>query len=522
MDRKQERLFLGLILIAAVGVRLVAVANTAIVNPDGPIYLHQAQAISHGDLQEATRVTTYLSFYPFLVALCHLIVRDWLVSGVVVSFLAATLILLPLHAVLRRFFSVQQSLAATAVLAFLPLFVSRSADVLRDPLAWFLATLGMACLAKGVTEEQKAPCLLGTTAFLLATWTRIEFLWYLMVAVLALPFFLPRRRALWTWLALPPFLSAMLALSLILLRGHDLTTTGRLDILLRFPSLVANGLQLLSTSLRELTARTPAPVGYFLDEARRSFYLVGIGTLANRILEAATYPFALVALLGIGHVPASGRLQPLRQTGRILFAGAVAILCLHIFWMWVLEYRYTLLATLPCAVLFAAGLVRLAHYCSRSLKIPPGAALFLVALLLIATTLPKTLQPRRDAEAVFQTIGATVAQLTPGKETVTVVTSLNSQTATLVNFYANRHRKRFPPPLATELTYEGFPQQTPQGFLLALQQQGIPYLLWEEHNRPQNWPLDLASVAPFPLQEQGRWRNHQTGLMILYRIPPPP
>ncbi len=519
MSRRQEHLWLGLILAAAVAIRLAAVASTAIVNPDGPIYIHQAQAIARGDFGEATRVTTFLSLYPFLIALCHLVVPDWLASGVVVSFLATTLILLPLHALLRRFFPARQSLAALAALAFLPLFVGRAADVLRDPLAWFLATLGMACLAKGVAEERKMPCALASTAFLLATWTRIEFAWYLVTALLVLPFFLPRRRTLWPSLALPPILAATGLL--VALRGHDLESTARMDIILRFPSLVATGIQNLSSTLRDLAARIPPPAGPFLDEARRSFYLVAIGTLVNRMVEAATYPFTLVALLGIGNLAPPGRLRPLQRTGTVLFVGATAILCLHVFWMWVLEYRYTLLATLPCAVLFAAGTDRAARACARATRVPAGTALLLLAVLLVATTLPKTLQPRRQSEAVFKAIGATADRVTPGRETVTVVTSLNAQTATLVNFYANRQRERFPAPLATELTYQGFPQKSPRAFLTALQQRGIPYLLWEEHNRPPEWPLELATAAPFALQELGRWRNHQTGTMILYRIPLP-
>lgn len=516
---RQNAVPLALLVLAAAAVRLYALHVTAIVNPDGAVYIHQARAISTGDWRAATCSLPFLSNTSLLISLAHMIFKDWLMAARAVSLLFGTLAVIPLLGLFRQFFSREESLAAAAVLAFLPTWVSNSVDVVRDPVCWFFSLYGLYWLARGVRQQRRLLLPLACLAFLLAAWARIEALWYPAAACLLLPLMVRRRRAATLlWFSLPLLAGAAILAMAPLLHGPSLLTMSRLEELRQT---MAAGLSQY-TALRESLAglrqsNQDAPFFFFLAEARNLAWLIGLGAVINRLCEALTYPFALVALLGIGPLLRRDRERGLATLFCLLAAGALGLLYLRTLQTFIIEYRYLMLAILPGSLCFCAGLAALADRIQQRTGMVRLPVLAILAVLLILVTLPRDLTPRGESETAFKEIGLFLAaNHTPGDE-VRVATSRH--TVRLVRFYANLERPGIPCPERPEHLYPALTGGSPAELIKNLKERKIDYLLWEEHNRPSGWPPVLTEGGKNgDLQELGRWHNHQTGMMTLYRV----
>lgn len=519
-DWRQNALPLALIILAAAAIRLYALHVTAIVNPDGVIYIHQARAVSTGEWRAATCSLPFLSNTSLLISLFHLIFTDWLMAARAMSLLFGTLAIIPLFGLLRQFFPKEESLGAVAVLAFLPTWVSNSVDVVRDPVCWFFSLYGLYWLARGLLQQRHLLLPLACLAFLLAAWARIEALWYPAAACLLLPLLIPRHRvANLLWFSLPLLAGGAASLALPpLLHGPSLLTMSRLEGLGQTMTAGLSQYTALRESLAELRQSNPeTPYFFFLAEARNLAWLVGLGTVANRLCEALTYPFTLIALLGIGPLLRRNREHKLAALFCLLAAGALGLLYLRTLQTYVIDYRYMMLAILPGTLCFCAGLAALVDRIQQRTHIARLPLLTILAVLLILVTLPRDLAPRGESETAFKEIGLFLAAShTPGEE-VRVATSRH--TVRLVRFYANLERPGIPCPERPEHLYPALTGGSPAELIKNLKEEKIDYLLWEERNRPSGWPPVLAEEGKNgDLQELGRWFNQQTGMMTLYRV----
>lgn len=510
---KTETAPLALVMLAAIAIRLYALQVTAIINPDGALYIQQARAVSQGNWQAALGTLAFLSNYSLLISLFHLVLPDWLTAARAVSLVFGTLALLPLHGMLRQFFPRQESLAATAVLAFLPTWVCNSIDIVRDPVGWFFALYGLYWLARGLQEQKNILLPLSCLAFLLAAWARIEFLVY-PAASLLLPVISRRYRdktLLWF------FLPIITGVAIIILSpiGHkeSLLNVSRLGEFIQTVKGVAQYTELRKTLLAVLRSLEPRDVLFgFTGEARRFIWLIALGTMANRLFEAMSYPFTLIALSGLGVFVRLENKRGLSLFFCLLTALAFALLYTRILQTWILEYRYMMLVILPGGALcFCAGIASLASHTGQRFGISRRTALILLAGLLILSTLPKNLQTRGEAEVALKEIGLFLDTDSPPGREITIASS--SHTSLIVHFYANQHRPSFHSP-----GMRGYPAvlgASRHELTKSLREKKIDYLLWEENNRPEGWPLALEEKG---LEEIGRWHNHQTGAIILYRV----
>lgn len=519
-DWRQNALSLALLVMIAAAIRLYALHVTAIINVDGAIYIHQARAISTGDWRAATCSLPFLSNTSLLISLFHLAFEDWLTAARAVSLLFGTLAVIPLFGLFRQFFSREESLAAVAVLAFLPTWVSNSVDVVRDPVCWFFSLYGLYWLARGVLQQRRLLLSLACLAFLLAAWARIEALWYPAAVCLLLPLMIPRHRgAALLWFSLPMLAGGTAILAMPpLLHGPSLLTMSRLEELRQTMIAGLSQYTALQESLAGLRQSNPeAPFFFFLAEARNLAWLVGLGTVANRLCEALTYPFTLVALLGIGPLLRHNREYGVATLFCLLAAGALGLLYLRTLQTYVIEYRYMMLTILPGSLCFCAGLAALTNRIRQRSQMARLPILTILAVLLILITLPRNLTPRGESETAFKEIGLFLAANHPPGDEVRVATSRH--TVRLIRFYANLERPDIPCPERPEHLYPALAGGSPAELINNLKERKIDYLLWEEHNRPNGWPPALTEgEQKEELQELGRWHNHQTGLMTLYRV----
>lgn len=512
---------LALLVLAATAIRLYALHMTAIINPDGVLYIHQARAMSIGDWEAATCSLPFLSNTSLLISLAHIIFNDWLVAAQSVSLLFGTMAVLPLFGLFHQFFSKEESLAATAVLAFLPTWVSNSVDVVRDPVCWFFSLYGLYLLARGLHQQRRLLLPLACLAFLLAAWARIEALWYPAAICLLLPITTQRNRATnLLWFTLPILVggTALITISLLLPHGPPLLTMSRLHGLYQYTNSGLSNYSILRKSLAELRQSNPeAPFFFFLAEARNFTWLIALGTIANRLCETLTYPFTLIALLGVGPFLRRNTEHRLATLFCLIAAGALGLLYLFTLQTWIMEYRYMMLAILPASLCFCAGLTTLTDRIQQRTGMARLSILIMLSVLLILITFPRDITPRGVSETAFKEIGLFLAANHTQNDEVRVATS--RYTVRLVRFYANKERSGNYCPEPQEHLYPALAGHSSLEFIKNLKKHKIGYFLWEEHNIPSGWPRTLMeSENNGDLKKMGRWYNHQTGQMILYRV----
>lgn len=514
-------LALTLLVLAAAAIRLYALQNTTILNPDGPLYIHQAKAIANGEWKTAVCTLPFLSNTSFIITLFHLFLGDWLMAARAVSLFFGTLAVVPLYGLFRQFFSKEESFGAAAILIFMPTWVYNSVDGVRDPVCWFFSLYGLYWLARGIREQRSLLLSLACLAFLMAAWARVEAIWYIAATCLFLPLMIQQFRRVTTfiWFILPLFLIGTIILVMdSLMHDSSLLAMSRLEDVRQT---ITKGLPEYSELRNALTVVQQGEqenlLHYFLPEARNLVWLVGLGTLSNRLCEALTYPFTLIALLGIKPFLGRNQNQRLVLFFSLLTTGALALLYIRTLQTWIMEYRYLMLAILPALLYFCSGLSYLTELLKKRIGLPRWMVLTLLVILLILVTLPRYVKSRGGEEAAIKEIGLYLAAHHANGDEVRVVTS--SRTVRLIRFYANLDKPGTPCPERSDHLYTSLTGNTFAELNKSLQEHQVDYLLWEENNAPTGWFVLLSEgEKEGRLQELGRWHNHQTGLMILYQI----
>jgi 4-amino-4-deoxy-L-arabinose transferase-like glycosyltransferase len=513
-------LALTLLVLAAAAIRLYVLQNTTILNPDGPLYIHQAKAIASGEWKTALCTLPFLSNTSFFITLFHLFLGDWLLAARSVSLFFGTLAVVPLYGMFRQFFSKEESFGAAAILIFMPTWVYNSVDGVRDPVCWFFSLYGLYWLARGIREQRSLLFTLACIAFLMATWARVEAIWYIAATCLFLPLMIRQfcRVTTLIWFFLPLFLFGTIILVIDSLHGSSILAMSRLEDVRQA---IINGLPQYSELRNALTIVQQRELENllhcFLPEARNMVWLIALGTLVNRLCEALTYPFTLIALLGIKPFHRGNYNQKLVLLFTLLTSGALALLYTRTLQTWVMEYRYLMLAILPGLLYFCSGLSFLTEQLKKRFGLPRRMVLTMLVILFILITMPRYIKPRGGEETAIKEIGLYLAAHHVQGDEVRVITS--SRTVRLIRFYANIDRPGIPCPERSDHLYTSLTGNTFAELNKSLEENQVDYLLWEENNAPTGWFVLLSEgEKEGRLQELGRWHNHQTGLMILYQI----
>lgn len=129
--------------LAAFALRLAALACFEhVISPDGVEYVALARKLAAGDV--ANGLSTYWApLYPALVGLASLLFRDAEFAGRFVSVVAGALLVLPAHALMRRFYGRRVALVGAALVALHPLLVYYSTALLTESTYTLFFTWGL-------------------------------------------------------------------------------------------------------------------------------------------------------------------------------------------------------------------------------------------------------------------------------------------------------------------------------------------------------------------------------------------
>jgi len=172
---RHSLIIIGFLLIGFI-FRLYPLNYNNIINPDGVRYINQAKAILDGNFDLAINCGfEFISIYHLLIPVFYKVFGDWIIAAKSISLLFGTLTIIPFYLIARQFFRHSTVLMATLAFAINPFLVSHSEDLIRGPIFWFFALLGVFFFISFFDKKGKDHYLvLSCISFLVAGWARFE------------------------------------------------------------------------------------------------------------------------------------------------------------------------------------------------------------------------------------------------------------------------------------------------------------------------------------------------------------
>jgi len=508
------------VFLLAFGLRLFACLNTYIVNPDGVHYIHQARSIFYNewDLLTACHIT-FVSPLPFLIAGAFGIFRDWIIAGRFVSLLFSFATLFPLYFLLKRFFDKTLTAVTLLVYALIPVFVSRSADIVRDPIFWFFICSGMLLFIRHAESRagRRHPIdlLYSCCLFMLAAWARIEGVAFIFASGLYLLIHRADHRLQRLFFFSLPVLLAIILLSVAAFsdRSHEVfyRTDQIRDGLIQFVS----HYEAVRDQLGSLSKEAPGYLGEFFNKIRSIVWMAPIGLIFNTMLEGFFYPYALLFFLGwIGF---RSRWSQDRRLGYFicLLVFSIVLLYVHLLQTWLIYNRFMAILIYPSFLIVGYGIDNTLAFLRTKCKLTPLTAVVSMVVFILAFGLGKNIRTNHEDKIVYRQVGEIIA----GQKAAEQVVRIEGKPSTVyewVFFYAHL---RFPGALCTKGLTKPVPRKY-QDIVKDMRVNGTRYLFYEE-NQWRKQGFDLMA-APFKQDFTllGRWRHKDTGTLLLLQLKP--
>lgn len=501
-----------IVLLGAV-LRVYSALSTPIINMDGALYIQQAKALSLGLPEAVTACYPYFSSYPVLIAAAYKLAGNWVAAAKGVSVFFGVLSLLPLWGLLRRFVDRPAAGAALLCFAVTPAFVELSREVIRGPVYWFLALSGLYLFVRFLENRRPAPLLTAGICFLLAAFTRIESLLFLVLSggfILCLE---PGRRVRETGLFWAPCVGLALlgVYGFTHVKGHAPELLSPEAFVYRLSSGLG-GYQELRAFLDQVNVGADSGISpYFFPRVRNLLWLVALGALVVQISRAFYHPFMIPLLAGIWgarkNLAADRRLAYLA----CLSLGALVVLYVQTLMTWAIYSRFVALFLFPAYVFMGLGFQALFRVLGRRLPMGSRMQIACMAAVVLALTLPKDLRARRGDKAVFRDMGRFIGQMEEGRRAVSIAGRFKH--LRLVHLYAHLD---YPGAPCFDLSWL-LPAGTPVT-LEDLQRAGFDYFIWDETTCQAESLEALREAGPRGARELGQWHYPKLGRMVLFRI----
>jgi len=503
----------------AVVLRCIAWSNTAVITPDGAAYIFQAKAIFYGqwkDIADCSAGFKFFTIYPFLVAASYNVCPDWVIAGRSINFTFGVATIIPLYLLLRQFLDYRISALTALIVAVSPFFVGTSVDVLRDPTYWLFAMTGLYLFTVCMKNDNWLFLFFSSLFFLLAAWTKHEAI--ILPAASFIYLLWKDRHPVKILIFLSPVV-AVVALAFIIagfmntavseLNKVDVFVAGFLNSFSSYAAL-SNELGVLEKSI---DGQTQSILKFFLREAQMNIWLVALGMLINRLLEASMYVLMIPFIIGFA------KLKRIKEDPRLIYflflaAAVLSALYLFIIQTWGLQYRYVAIFTLSSIVFAGIGLETVVKWSSARYQLKETLVIAILACLMLLSSLPKNMSARDPDKIVFKEIGEFMVKHEGGNNRAISVSS-PMEIQRWISFYANLNYQGAVCPEASDQTsWEIFAKQ--KTLVEQLKQRNIRYFLWTE----KTWSGRGVDVDGHleNLKKLGAWEHKDTGKMILYEV----
>jgi len=519
LKRVQAAWPLFLVLAIGLAVRLIALAQMVVINPDGILYIQQAKAISTGQWHLLSQSLSYVSLYPFLIALVHCFVHDWILSGQLLSLCFSMGMLLVVYRILRLFFIPSISWLTTLLFALTPVFVRYSVDVLRDALFWFLFALALWLVLLSIrraaaNSRSSALLLAANCTILLASWSRIEAIVLLPATCLFL-LVCERRgniRRLLTFLA-PSACLAVLGWIVVLISSRDVFALVRIDEVVRKFTAPGDAYHALRSELKMLAdGYGRSLLGCYLQSSYHTVWITAVGEIFVNAMESFFYPYVLVYVLGLRKAWNRMRHQREYQYLAIVFGCSLGVLFVHSIQYWIMTYRFIAILIIPSCVVAGLGVQKMVGYFSGMSQLGEKRAVALVAFFIFIVAISKNIQGIESDKSVYIAISQQMSALNMSDEPL-IVASIPSVAYSWIDFYCNIDRKYRQNREIIASEYD-----SAYGLASSMRLRGVSLLFWEENAwKKSNFGQNESEFSEY-FTELGKWVHKDTGKMILFEL----
>ncbi|MBF0450957.1 MAG: glycosyltransferase family 39 protein [Candidatus Magnetomorum sp.] len=508
-----------LVILLGVVIRLFACEYTYIINSDGVLYVHQARALYYNNIDSLYNCgVSYLSIYPQLIAFLYPLTGDFLTAAITVSCFFGCLTLLPIYFLTRRFFSVQTSTLVTLIYALLPVFVARSADVLRGPVCWFFLAMGILTFIQYIDHRKWGFLLLSFVCFFCSTWARIEAIVSFPSMFLYLFIVANNKKSVFIKCCGIAAVIIVISIFLELVWGISVHHFYRIDEIGTKFSEPLNRYEYLRSLLKEISHKNRFGfLDNFIINARHQIHFVALGALINNACEAFFYPFIIFFIAGLFHIRKKVKEDPRLWFFLIMSVSSFCIVFVHIIHSWMIEYRYFALAIVSTSVFAAFGIESGKKFLSNYFKMKPGSAVVCICLFILVFGLGKNLKSREEDKYIYRLMGETIEKIEQSNQPVFVATLLVSSVSEKVHFYANRSyqgaicsRQRIDFQTLAGNSYTNLVDQ--------LKRHNVHYFLWEKRWWPEEWFDFRTSYHKKDFIQMMRFQESGDDRIILYKL----
>jgi len=506
-----------LVILIGIAIRAFAALNTAVINPDGMVYIQQAKAIYHGDWQLARACVPFVSSYPFLIAAAHWVFPSWIDSARMISVLFGSLTLVPLYFLLRRFADERTSCLCVLLYAFIPFLVGGSADLIRDPVCWFFLVSGCYFFVRHLeTQEILRTRFLYLTSsyvlFLMAGWARPETFMFLIFSCcysFLHSLFSEDKRYIFVAIA------SLLPVGLFLMAGIMLFDPSFSDYSGKAAVKLSASLEQYRNLRQQLGALADdldrGVLKSFLSKTRNLIWLVDLGVLIGSSFAGIFYPYVPFFVLGF-----FGLWAKLRKDPKVVYLFSLSmlgygLLFFHVLQFWYFEYRFLHIVILPGCILAAFGIDRITRLMVGKLGWKASVAVIMISLYIISFGFGKNIKKREEDKVVCLNIAERISrQEKPGFGFTSVLTG-ESSLMKLVPFYVNLHL-----PIGFCPFYVAPRIKNNEELIQYVEAKNVKYFLWDE----KNWSKTQIDTHSDDFRQTftylERWYHQEFGDIILF------
>ena len=505
------------IMMAGIAIRAFAALNTAVINPDGMLYIQQAKAIYQGDWQLLRSCLPFVSSYPFLIAAAHWVVPSWIDSARVISVLFGSLTLIPLYFLLRRFTDERTSCLCVLLYAFMPFLVGGSADLIRDPIGWFFLVSGCYFFVRQLETRGTLPkrflYLTSSYAlFLMAGWARPEafmFLIYSCFYTFVYSLFSEEKRYVFVAVSSLLLVGVMLIAGIMIFdpsfSAYSKNATAKVSASLEQYRNLRQQLGALADDLDRGVLKS------FLSKTRNLIWLIDLGVLIGNSIAGIFYPYIPFFVFGFFGLSAKLRKDPRVTYLFTLVMLGYILLFLHVLEIWYLEHRFLHIIILPGCILAAFGIEKTTQFFQARMGWKASVAVIVISIYIIGFGLGKNIKKRDEDKVVYLNIAEYISrQERPGFGFTSVLTG-DSSSLKLVPFYVNLHL-----PTGFCPFYVAPKIKNNEELIRYVEAKNVKYFLWDE----KNWSKTQVDIHSDDFRQTftalERWYHREYGVMILF------
>jgi len=425
------------IILMALGLRVITWYNTCIVNPDAIVYISQAKAIYYHQYSAILGTLSFFSIYSLCIALLFPLFSNWIVTAVFISICFGILTLIPLYFFVREYMEERYALLTILIISTIPVFVSRSVDIIKDPMYWFFLAMALSLSVRRLTGKQRGWAVLPLIfiLFFLASIVRVEASVFFLVTLVFMVVCTKRLKTL-LWLAIPLGIVLIFYLGDIKLFGISINKFCRFDYILTFVSGLPCKYRELRANIASLASHQDLTMRFFLLDARRDIWLIGLEKFFNSFLEGVAYLPGIICMVGIASLTRLNRDKKIIYC-LILMASGFGLLYFYTLYTWILSYRYVILFIIPASVFMGLGLKKCSIYMKQRWGVSEIKTLTVLLAVILLVTLAKDFKPRRTNKIIYKKAGMLIALHKKNSQWVVVASNQRNQGLRLISFYAN-------------------------------------------------------------------------------------